>query len=101
MVGMRLAVMKAAEECMRRMYREHVCRMWVVRGVVFMNLTVIAWDLNAVQGWVQLISVLPMWGAWHAFCTGERFAGDLPQMRAALADVREKIKTAKGLANES
>lgn len=96
-----LGVMHAAEMHMQELYRMHVRRMWVARAVVLLNVATVAWDLADAQEWVRWVSVLPMWGAWYAFRSSERFAGDLPWMRTALADVREKIRTAKGMANEN
>lgn len=96
-----IGVMVAAESEMRRVYWQHVGRMWIMRAVVLLNVATMAWDWADAQEWVRWVSVLPMWGAWYAFRAGERFAGDLRWMRTALADAREKIRTAKRLANES
>jgi hypothetical protein len=92
--------MHATEIHMQELYRMHVRRVWVARAVVLLNVAMAAWDLADAQEWVRWVSVLPMWGAWYAFRSSERFAGDLPWMRTALANVREKIRTAKGIANE-
>lgn len=96
-----LGVMCAAELDMQRLYAQHLLRIWLMRALVLVNLAVAAWDLADAQLWVRCISVLPAGGAWYAFKTSERFAGDLPWMRTALAEVRKKIRMAKGLANES
>lgn len=98
---MLVGVMSMAEESMHHMYRRHLLRVWGMRALVLFNVATVAWDLSDVQAWVRWVALLPAWGAWYAFRTSERFAGDLPHMRAALADVREKIKTGKRLANES
>lgn len=96
-----LGVMRLIEWDMQRMYRGHVIRLWMMRALVLLNVVNVAWDLNDAQEWVRWCSLLPAGGAVYAFRVSERFAGDLPCMRTALADVREKIKTAMRLANES
>lgn len=96
-----LGVMHLIELDMRRMYTGHVMRMWCLRALVLLNVVNVAWDLNDAHEWVRWVGLVPACGAVYAFLVSEKFAGDLPWMRTALSDVREKIKTAKRLANES
>lgn len=99
MAGIHIAVMKAAEKSMVRMHRGHVWRMWFIRSLVLLNVTLIAYDWSCFpQSFAWMVTPVNAWVAWRSFVAAEAFAGDLPGMRWALADVREKIKQTERMA---
>jgi hypothetical protein len=100
MAGM-TASMRLIEADMHRLYRRAIRRIWIARAFVLLNLAVIAWDWSRGWSWVLLITPGNAWAAWYSFTNAEMFAGDLPHMRTALADIAKKIKLAEGIANES
>lgn len=103
LIQLGLNFLRATEADMRRMYRGHVWRMWVVRSFVLWNIGCAMSQLARADAspWLLLFTPFSLACAWYSFRVSERFASDLPMMRRGLADVREKIKTAEGLANES
>ena len=100
-LALAMQALRAIERDLIRMYWEHWRRVWLMRMLVLLNVTICMWDLVDAQAWVQTMALLPAWGAWHSFMASERFAGDLPCMRAKLAEVREKTKTVERQCNES
>jgi hypothetical protein len=91
------ALVATVESDLRRLKRS----VWIMRGMVFMNLVNACWCLSGWPRWSAYMAPVAVWGAGYAFRCSEKLVADIRPLEARQVRVREQMKNIERLANES